>query len=76
MARPERWQPGEPLRLFAVAGEHSGDRLGGKLLAVLRQRLGDRLIVAGVGAEDMLAKRFVCKPIRITRLNENSVLRK
>ena len=50
------WRPGEPLRLFAVAGEHSGDRLGGKLLGVLRARLGDRLIVEGTGAEDMLAQ--------------------
>lgn len=47
------WRPGEPLRLFAVAGEHSGDRLGGKLLATLRGRLGDKLIVKGVGADDM-----------------------
>ncbi len=61
MARPEPWRPGQPLRLFAVAGEHSGDRLGGKLLAVLRQRLGDQLIVEGVGAEDMLAAGL--KPI-------------
>ena len=51
-----KWLPGEPLRLFVIAGEHSGDRLGGKLLAVLRRRLGDRLVVAGVGAEDMLAQ--------------------
>ena len=48
--------PGQPLRLFAVAGEHSGDRLGGKLLAVLRQRLGDRLQIAGAGGQDMLAQ--------------------
>jgi len=62
MAMPEtRWRPGQPLRVFAVAGEHSGDRLGGKLLAVLRARLGDQLIVAGVGAEDMLAAGL--KPI-------------
>ncbi len=62
MANPEpRWRPGQPLRVFAVAGEHSGDRLGGKLLATLRQRLGDRLIVEGVGAEDMLAAGL--KPI-------------
>jgi len=52
----ERWREGEPLRLFAVAGEHSGDRLGGKLLAVLRQRLGERLILEGVGGQDMLAQ--------------------
>ena len=51
-----RLRTGEPMRLFAVAGEHSGDRLGGKLLAVLRRQLGDQLTVAGVGAEDMLAQ--------------------
>ncbi len=57
----QRWQPGTPLRVFAVAGEHSGDRLGGKLLAVLRQRLGDDLIVQGVGDHEMLAAGL--KPI-------------
>ena len=41
------------VRIFVVAGEHSGDRLGGKLLAELRSRLGDRLKLAGVGAEDI-----------------------
>ena len=62
MASPDpRWRPGAPLRVFAVAGEHSGDRLGGKLLAVLRQRLGDNLIVEGVGDDDMLAAGL--KPI-------------
>ena len=44
------------MRLFVVAGEHSGDRLGGKLLAVLRRRLSETLVVAGVGGEDMLAE--------------------
>lgn len=57
----ERWREGEPLKLFAVAGEHSGDRLGGKLLAALRARLGDKLEVVGVGGEDMLAEGL--KPI-------------
>jgi lipid-A-disaccharide synthase len=45
--------PEEPLRIFIVAGEHSGDALGAKLLATLRTRLGDRLQVAGVGGEAM-----------------------
>ncbi len=43
------------LRLFVVAGEHSGDRLGGKLLTLLRQRLGEQLTLAGVGGNDMVA---------------------
>ena len=54
--RTERWRPDEPLRLFVVAGEHSGDRLGGKLLAALRARLDSALIIEGVGGPDMLAQ--------------------
>ena len=57
----ERWRDGEPLRLFAVAGEHSGDRLGGKLLATLKAQLGNQLHIAGVGGEDMLAQGL--KPV-------------
>jgi lipid-A-disaccharide synthase len=45
--------PEAPVRIFLVAGEHSGDALGAKLLATLRTRLGDRLEVAGVGGEAM-----------------------
>jgi lipid-A-disaccharide synthase len=39
--------------IFIVTGEPSGDALGGALIAALRQRTGDRLRVAGVGAERM-----------------------
>jgi lipid-A-disaccharide synthase len=46
----------EPLRLLIVAGEHSGDRLGGKLLEVLKQRLPGQLSLAGVGGDDMVAQ--------------------
>jgi lipid-A-disaccharide synthase len=42
--------------LFIVAGEHSGDRLGGKLLAALQDVLGARLEMQGVGGEDMEAE--------------------
>ena len=43
----------EPLRLFIVAGEHSGDLLGGKLIASLL-RLSPRPIeLRGVGDVDM-----------------------
>jgi lipid-A-disaccharide synthase len=43
----------EPLRIFLVAGEHSGDRLGGKLIASLL-RLSPRPIeIRGVGDTDM-----------------------
>ncbi|MGE0022856.1 MAG: lipid-A-disaccharide synthase [Hyphomicrobium sp.] len=41
------------VRLYLVAGEHSGDALGAKLIAALRRRLGDRLVLGGVGGEDM-----------------------
>lgn len=41
------------VRVFLVAGEHSGDALGGKLIAALREKLGNRLTLAGVGGHDM-----------------------
>jgi lipid-A-disaccharide synthase len=47
------------MRIFIVAGEHSGDRLGGKLLSALRQRLGAKLELAGVGGPDMEAEGLV-----------------
>ncbi len=39
--------------IFIVAGEPSGDALGGSLIAALRQRTGSNLRVAGVGGERM-----------------------
>lgn len=42
-----------PLRLFLVAGEHSGDALGAKLMAALRAARPDGIAFAGVGAEGM-----------------------
>lgn len=46
-----------PLRLFIVAGEHSGDALGGKLMAALKQAAGDSPIdFAGVGDQHMAAE--------------------
>src|SRR6202011_5549344 len=39
--------------IFIVAGEPSGDALGGALIAALRQRTGGRLRVAGIGGERM-----------------------
>ena len=44
-----------PLRLFLVAGEHSGDALGAKLMAALNARLPGGIAFAGVGAEGMAA---------------------
>ncbi len=46
------------LRLFLVAGEHSGDALGGKLIAALKQRYDGALTLAGVGGEDMAHEGF------------------
>ena len=39
--------------MFIVAGEPSGDALGGSLIAALRERTGPNLRVAGVGGERM-----------------------
>jgi lipid-A-disaccharide synthase len=45
----------ERLALFLIAGEPSGDRLGGALLAGLRQLCGDELRVAGIAGPEMTA---------------------
>lgn len=42
--------------LFIIAGEPSGDALGGALIAALRQRTGGRLRIAGIGGEQMAAQ--------------------
>src|SRR5690348_10845902 len=39
--------------IFIVAGEPSGDALGGALIGALRERTGGRLRVAGIGGERM-----------------------
>lgn len=46
----------DEVRIFLVAGEHSGDALGAKLIAALRTRLGERLKLAGVGGAAMEAE--------------------
>lgn len=54
---PEDSAPsGQRLRVFIVAGEHSGDALGGKLMAALKSRHGERIEFAGVGGEHMEAE--------------------
>jgi len=50
VSRPR--QKGEPLRIFLVAGEHSGDALGARLMAALRARLGC-VHFSGVGGDLM-----------------------
>jgi lipid-A-disaccharide synthase len=61
-SQEERGEPahrGGELRLFIVAGEHSGDELGGKLMAALNAQYGTRLHYAGVGGEAMARQGLV-----------------
>lgn len=51
-----RTVPARPLRLYLVAGEHSGDALGAKLMAEIKERLGAGVIFDGVGGERMEAE--------------------
>jgi lipid-A-disaccharide synthase len=48
-----------PLRLYLVAGEHSGDALGAKLMAEIKARLGHGVAFDGVGGEAMAAEGLV-----------------
>ncbi len=46
--------PRAPLKIFIVAGEHSGDALGGPLMRALKTRLGeDAVVFQGVGGTEM-----------------------
>ena len=46
----------QPKRIFVVAGEHSGDVLGGKLIDAMKAKAGaDAFVFAGVGGEHMEA---------------------
>ena len=44
---------GGTLFIFLVAGEPSGDELGGRLIAALQRRTGGNLRIAGIGGERM-----------------------
>ncbi len=46
-------KPASDLRLFLIAGEHSGDALGGKLMAAINGRFKARVRYLGVGGEAM-----------------------
>ncbi len=48
-----------PLRLYLVAGEHSGDALGAKLMAEIKARLGAGVVFDGVGGEEMAREGLV-----------------
>src|SRR5271170_4746187 len=60
-------------RIFLVATEESGDRLGAGLMKVLRQRLGGAVQFAGVGGRSMaregLASRFPIEQLSIVGLS-------
>lgn len=43
----------KPLRIFMVAGEHSGDQLAGKLIPALRRQAEREIELSGVGGEAM-----------------------
>jgi lipid-A-disaccharide synthase len=51
-------RPGAPVgrRIFLIATEESGDRLGAGLMKVLRQRLGDAVQFDGVGGRAMASE--------------------
>jgi len=44
---------GDAVSIFIVTGEPSGDALGGALIRALRERVGPRLKIAGIGGERM-----------------------
>ena len=44
-----------PLRVALVAGEHSGDQLGFKLIRALREASSGQVVLSGVGGEAMEA---------------------
>jgi lipid-A-disaccharide synthase len=58
---------GGTLRVFIVAGEESGDRLGGALMQALSRRLGSAVTFEGVGGRDMTA-RGIASPFPIDDL--------
>jgi lipid-A-disaccharide synthase len=46
----------DPIRIFLVCGEHSGDVLAGKLMAALKAKARQPLAFAGVGGEHAIAE--------------------
>ena len=47
------------LRLFMIAGEHSGDALGGRLMAAINAQARGRVRYLGVGGPDMRAQGLI-----------------
>ena len=50
----------QPLRVFLVAGEESGDRLGAPLMRALRERRNE-VTFAGVGGSEMAREGLVSR---------------
>src|SRR3546814_1802295 len=51
--------------IFLIAGEPSGDQLGARLMAALKQEIGGRVRFAGIGGELMTAEGLASRfPIR------------
>jgi lipid-A-disaccharide synthase len=48
--------PARPLTLMLIAGEPSGDQLGGQLMAALKALCGDSLAIIGMGGPAMTAQ--------------------
>lgn len=46
------------LKIFVVAGEHSGDALGAKLIAALRRLHAGKIEFSGVGGDEMAGEGF------------------
>jgi lipid-A-disaccharide synthase len=67
-----RANTGVARRIFLVATEESGDRLGANLMKVLRQRLGGAVVFEGVGGQSMaregLTSRFPIEELSIIGL--------
>ena len=67
---PARATPGR--KVFLIATEESGDRLGANLMKVLRQRLGDAVQFEGIGGRAMtregLTSRFPIEELSIIGL--------
>jgi lipid-A-disaccharide synthase len=46
----------EPLTVFIVTGEHSGDTLGGRLMAAMKRSSDREIVFEGLGGEQMIAQ--------------------
>ena len=51
--------PSRPLRIVLIAGEHSGDALGAKLMAAIHRETSGDVRFSGVGGEEMAREGFV-----------------